>query len=234
MAQHVQNLIDELLDRIAWPTANNAAHRAKCLLALNNQEKTISQRGSWEYLSVRTTLGLNNGVQKLVVPSSPQFDPLKAAAIADDLGPLTYLPVGDFDSIPLDTAYLIVRTNRPGYWTLARDGASGLTIFFDKANTIGSTITFNITYQQTVLALTDANNSFSLLPEGYEKTILLDAAELELKRILRIPIPQWKLEDFKEAMQMFYAANRTTKPEAKTDEDIQDAKGYERVMAPGV
>lgn len=232
MAQHVQGLIDELLDRIAFPVANNAAHRAKCLLALNNQEKAISQRGSLSYLSVRTTLPLANNLQKLAVPTNPNFDPVKAAAISDDIGPLTFLPIGDFDLVPLDTGYLVTRINRPGYWTVARDGAGGLTIFFDVMNTTGNTINFNFTYQQTVLTLADATNSFSLLPLGYENTLLLDAAEIELKRILHIPIQQWKLDGHSADMEHFYAANRTEKPEAKTDEDITDQKAYERI-APG-
>lgn len=227
----VQTLIDELLDRIAWPTTNNSAHRAKCLVALNNVERKIAQRGSWQYLSVKATLALLNNQQKAVLPTNPAVDPLKAASLADDAGPLRFLPVGDFDMEPLDTGYLVTRTNRPGIFTIARDGGGGvLTAFFDTLNTTGSTITYSFTYQQVAQALADNTNSFSLLPETYEKTILLDGAEIEIKRIIKAPIEQWYLQAYSQAVEQFFSANRTTKPEAKTDEDISDAKAYERAM----
>lgn len=231
MSLHVQGMIDELIDRIAFPTTNNAGHRAQLLRQLNNSERWISQQGSFLYLQQRVTLALAHLATTVAAPTNPQLDSLKTATIAGDYGPLVYYPTGEFDEMAMDQTNAI-RTTQPSSWTLAMSGTV-LTIFFDRQNQSGGLITYTFAYQRTPIDLVDLNSSFSLLPEGYERTLLMDRAEREIKRILRIPIEPWKLSEFEESMQAFASSQRTTKPEATTDAEIAAKKQYEVQLAPG-
>lgn len=230
MPATVQTLINNLCDRLGWSTADSAK-RAIALEALNVSEKYISQQGSFLYLSKRSSLSVNSGASSAAAPAD--FDYGKAATLVGDAGPLEYLPLGDFDAAAVRAAGNLVRTDRPGYWTFAFSGTTA-TIFVKPTNGTGSSLSLTFVYQKFVADLADTGSSFSLLPEGVEKTLLLDRAEWWLKDKLGIPMRPKFIADLEDQLQAFYNAQRATKPEAQTDPEIVAAKTYERQLKPGV
>jgi hypothetical protein len=227
---HVQDLVTELCTRMAWSTAAGT-QRTRALKEINRAEKWIAQQGSFLYLSKRDSLTLNNGASSVAAPSD--YDYGKAAAIVGDSGLLEYKKLGDFDAIGMRTGGNMIRTDRPGYWTFAF-ATSTATIFLKPANTSGSNLSLTFTYQRRVAALTDATNSYSLLPETYEDTILLDRAEYYAKKMLGIPMGAKFIEELDSQLATFFGAQRTTNPESQPDGETEAAKIYETQLQPGV
>lgn len=228
MSTSVDKLISELEFRLGWP--DDAAHRLRCLNAINEAELFIAQQGSFLYLSCDRSLSLPNNASSVAMPSGPLVDYGKLAVIADDVGVLAYQPVDTFYTVPMATFYSL-RNTRPSAWRFGRDGSNAPAIFFrgttSPANTTGGTLSYTITYQQIPVALADDPASFSLLPSGYADTLLLGRAESELRRIMRSAGWEKKAQEFTEQLTPFYAGQRTSKEEARTDPEVQQRAQYE-------
>lgn len=222
MSTAVSTLIARLEYLLGWP--DDSAHRLKCLDAINEAELFIAQQGSFLYLSCDRALSLPNNASSVAMPSGPLIDYGKLAVVADDVGVLSYQPVDTFYTAPMATFYSL-RNTRPAAWRFGRDGANALAIFFrgttTPANTTGGTLAYTITYQQIPVALVDDPASFSLLPSGYADTLLIARAEAELRRIQRSVGWQAKAQEFTDQLTPFYAGQRTSKEEARTDPEVQ-------------
>lgn len=218
MAATITTLIGTITDRLGWGSAD-AAKRLIVLDALNKSEKFIAQQGSFLYLSKRSTINLLSATSSVASPAD--YDYGKAAAIIGDLGPLEFKRLGEFDAVILRTSSTgySIRNDRPSFWTFAFS-AGVATIFFGPANTSGGTIAYTFTYQRTVVDLLDNSVSVSLLPEGYEQTILVDRAEWLIKDKLAAPMSPTFVQSITEGLQQFYGSQRTNKPEAITDPEI--------------
>jgi hypothetical protein len=227
MSTSVDKLISELEYRLGW--ADDAAHRLRCLNAINEAELFIAQQGSFLYLSCDRALSLANNTSSVAMPSGPLIDYGKLAVVADDVGVLSYQPADTFYTAPLATFYSL-RNTRPAVWRFGRDNSNALAIFFrgatSPANTTGGSLAYTITYQQIPVALTDDAGSFSLLPSGYADTLLLARAEAELRRIMRSIGWEKKASEFSEQLTPFYAGQRTSKEEARTDPEVQQRAQY--------
>jgi hypothetical protein len=227
MSTSVDKLIARLEYLIGWP--DDAAHRLKCLDALNEGELFISQQGSFLYLSCDRALSLTNNTSSVVMPSGPLVDYGKLAVIADDVGVLNYQPVDTFYTAPAATFYSL-RNTRPAVWRWGRDGSNAPVIFFrgatSPANSTGGPIAYTITYQQIPIALADDPASFSLLPAGYADTLLIARAEAELRRIMRSIGWQEKAKEFEAQMGAFVDGQRASKEEAKVDSEVQQRAQY--------
>lgn len=228
MSTSVDLLVSQLEYLIGWP--DDAAHRVRCLKALNDAEQFIAQQGSFLYLSRDMQLSLPNNASSVAIPTGPNIDYGKLAVIADDVGVLTYKPVDQFYTFPLATFYSL-RNTRPAVWRWGRDSANAITIYFrgptSPANTTGGSLAYTFTYQQIPAALIDLNTSFSLLPEGYADTLLMARAEAELRRIQRSIGWEKKGQEFIDQLTPFYAGQRTSKEEARTDPEVQQRAQHE-------
>lgn len=231
MADPIQTILTELLELINAPTAGapSVVWRAKGLKVLNKSERRIAQRGSMTYLNHRNAaFSLGNGAETLAVPTSPAMDYGKAATITGPNGPLEFVPIDQFYSVNRFT-YNAVDVTKPSRWTLV-DSA---TILFDRPNTSGVAYVMTLLYQKAIAALVDTGASFSLLPDGYEWTLLLIDAEIQWKRELERPLDQWVIEDHAAALESFYDAQWARKPESQKGEESAKKQIHRTKIAPG-
>jgi len=213
---------------------DDAAHRAKCLDALNEAERYIATQGSFIYLSKQTTITLVNTPGSndfLPVPTSPAMDYGKFAVIRDATGILTYLPPDQFPNGGIGTAYLL-RPLVPAVWTLGLDSGSVPSFFFYPANTSVGSVAYTLRYQRAVTDLTDAGNSYSLLPEGYEQTLLIRRAEADLRRTLNRKNWDMLMGEFDKQISSFYNGQRTSKESSKTDNEVAQRKQFDTQTGP--
>ena len=200
------------------------AQRATVLDALNRTERFLANLGSMLYLDRRTTLALTTADGDVAAPDDYAYG--KRAAIIDpraalDLRELTYLPPGEFDLIGASPGGNVIDTTRPSYWTFSFVGASpAKMIVFAPSNTSGSTITYTFQYQRRVDLLTDSGASFSLVPAGWEMTLLLDSAVWLIKDHLHWPISQRFEDRLDGQVAAFLSEQMVSKPDAGTQSDI--------------
>lgn len=215
----VATLITDLCTRMGWSSTDSTA-RADALRQLNIEERRISQPYSMLYLQVvdTTSVALANTASSVTLPTCDFGKPLTIVGL--QFREIDALHEAD------DDTYGDYQSTRPGFWSVANTTATPPvpTIYFSRANTTGSTITYTSIYQRIVAALTDSSSSFSVLPEGYEDTLLLDSAEAELKRQKREPDAMLLLERVREARESLYGSYRTTKERPMTDREQIDRK----------
>lgn len=234
MADHVQRLIDEGLNRLGW--ASDSAHRNRYLDKLNESEREIAQPGSFLYLQRLYSITLANNAVSAPLPTSPSvpnidFGKSMSLRIVSEPGYLTYYAPDRF-RVGSASSYYALRNDRPSAWTLERDTSSVLTIFVDPANTTLGNLTLELSAQMAVTTLTDANTSFSLLPDGYEWTLLLGRAEAKLLGELDRPFYQAKKADNDALLQAFYSGQRTQKKFPQTDPETERRKADEDLLDP--
>lgn len=230
MPTAVSTLITDLCGRMGWNSASSTP-RADALKALNVAEKWISQRYSLSYLQFKqdivmavadSTIAITTFTHKPDMGKTIIFSP---GTFAEQIA---YRPVDQFLEENLDT-YGMIAVKKPAFWTWYLNASSAIEFKFKPANTTGGNLTIHAFYQRLVAALTDAANSYSLLPEGYEETILIDRAEVELKR--QQTVVGWELLDKRnrEDLERFYQGYRTTKEKAMMDPEQVDRKAAERL-----
>lgn len=199
------------------------AQRVTVLDALNRTERFLANLGSMLYLERRTTLALATADNDTAAPDDYAYG--KKAVIVDpraalDSRELTYLPPGEFDTIGQSPTGNTIDTSRPSYWTFTFTTATPTKmIVFAPSNTTGSTITYTFQYQRRVELLTDSG-AFSLVPPGWEMTLLLDCAVWLIKDKLHWPVSQRFEERLDSQMAAFLSEQMVAKPDAGTDADI--------------
>lgn len=200
------------------------AQRVPVLDAINRTERFLANLGSMLYLDRRTTLALNTADNDTAAPDDYGYG--KNAKIIDPRSTLnnpelSYLPPGEFDQIGNSPTGNAIETNRPAYWTFSFVGASpAKMIVFAPSNTTGGTITYTFQYQRRVELLADSGSSFSLVPPGWEMTLLLDSAVWLIKDHLHWPISQRFEDRLDGQMAAFLSEQMVSKPDAGTQADI--------------
>lgn len=213
-------LIDRLLSLVDWratPTTSDQ-ERIDCLNALNICEQLIAQSESLMYLETETSLSLATGRDYVIIPTTPLIDFGKdvTLGVPGGEGIIEYRPPDKFAALRISTAYAI--GTDPAYYTITRDQTTAERRFkFKPSNTSGLTITIPLWCQVIPPALTDASNSVSMLPDGYELTLLLPMAEEYIKSKRH----EFGLDSLSESLsaqlQEFYNKQRSNKEKAATD-----------------
>jgi hypothetical protein len=215
-------LIDRLITQVGFNVTANTAdqERVDCLNALNWAEQELAQAEALKYLERRAALTLNSGASTVAVPAGVDFgkDIYIENSTGDGIIPI--LPARKFAAMSAPTYDRITQT--PSGATIAADsGTDALTIYFKPANTSGGNLALTLVYQKIPAALTDSNVSNSLLPEGYEITLLLRLAEFYIKQ-RRNEIGWDALKrDIDGAVAAFYSKQRSGKLKSTTDEGLQ-------------
>jgi hypothetical protein len=229
MTTSVQLLINEGLARVGW--ADEPAKRARFLAALNESERFIPAPGSFIYLTRKYPLTIANTASSVGMPTGVDYGKAMSLRIVGQPGYLKYVPADRFMVSAIAT-YYDVGEDYPAVWTVMRDASGTMTIYVDPANSSGGNLTFELTAQQAVADLVDTTSSFSLLPDGYEWTLLLRRAEAQIRR--QLSRPDWKAvqDEADELLQIFYTAQRTSKAWSATDAEAVSRKRDDVELAP--
>lgn len=227
------DLVTNIIRRMGWPD-DASTGRADVLRALNDAYMEILQKHSLLFLQVRTTLTLPTATLLLPAPTSPLIDIGKTCIIGlpSSAGELVYKAPDEFEREPAYT-YGAWGNTVPACWTFATDTSGTLQIHFRPGNTSGLSVVYTISYQQVAAELTDGVGA-TLLPEGYEDTLLTNFAEEKLRRYHGAPGWQELAQRNAADLEAFYEKYRATKERPWTDREQMDRKAYEAQMAPGV
>lgn len=222
-------LIDRLLTLLLWEATTDVSRqeRKDCLNALNFAEHHIAQSEALKYLEQRAQLAANAAA--VAVPTNPAIDFGKDYTLetSDGKGRIDVVPADEFAARASETYDRIEQ--KAAVALLAMDGTT-LKWFLKPTP---SSETLFVIYQRIPAALTDAGDSFSLLPEGYELTLLLTVAEAYIKR-RRSALEADFLDAFtKMQLDAFYDKQRTSKRRPMTDKSRERRKIDEERLEPG-
>lgn len=226
-----QTLITELAKRLDLDSADSTV-RADMLRQLNISQQNVLQDHSLSFLAAQGSLSLltTGGGNSVAVPVS--IDRGKAITLgrAAGDGEIEYTPQSEWFRTNLDT-YRMTTQTEPSYFTMALVSAVD-TFLFKPANTSGGTLSIPYMAQLVPVAMTDASNSYSMLPEGWEDTLLLDSAEAELRRFHGEPFWQEIYARANDKKERLYASYRTTKEQPMTDREQKERKVAVETLAP--
>lgn len=221
-------LITELARRLNFETAN-ATVRADMLLRLNASQHDIVQGRSLRFLVAQGTVTLNSAASTAAVPTT--IDDGKALTLgrASSDGEIEYVPLDEWYRTNLD-AYGAITQTEPSHYTIAQV-SSALTFLFKPGNTSGAGLTIPYLAQLIPTAIADSSTT-SILPEGWEVTLLLLDAEAEERRILGYA--SWaemkvRADTLREAL---YESYRTSKEQPMTDREQAERKAAREQLAP--
>jgi len=225
-------LITDLAKRLDLDDTDTVKVRPDMLRQLNVSQQNELQDHSLSFLAAQGTLSLltSGGGNSVAVPTT--IDRGKAITLgrASGDGELEYVPQSDWFRTNIDT-YRQASQAEPSYFTIAL--VAGVdTFLFKPANTSGGTLSIPYMAQLIPVAMTDANNSFSMLPEGWEDTLLLDSAEAELRRFHGEPFWQEVYARANDKKERLYASYRTTKEQPMTDREQKERKIAVETLAP--
>ena len=224
-------LITNLAQRLDLDSTD-ATTRADMLRQLNISQQNVLQDHSLSFMSTSGTLSLptSGGGNSVAVPTT--IDRGKALTLGRAVGDgeIEYVAQADWYRTNNDT-YRMPTQTEPSYYTIAL--VSGVdTFLFKPANTSGGTLTIPYLAQLVPVAMTDAGGSFSMLPEGWEDTLLLDAAEAELRRFHGEPFWQEVFTRANDKKERLYSSYRTTKDQPNTDREQEERKVSREKLAP--
>jgi hypothetical protein len=224
-------LIDRLLTLVGWQASANPSdpQRIDCLNALNFAESYIAQSEALKYLDVRTTISANAAA--VAVPTNPAIDFGKDYVLetSDGLARIEVVPPDEFAARGSETFDRIV--SKAAVAMLAVDASDATLKWFFKPTPSAETIP--LTYQRVPAALTDSGGSTSLLPEGYELTLLLMIAEAYVKRRRNSLESDFLDASTRALLDQFYDKQRTSKLKPMTDKSRERRKVDEEALAPG-
>lgn len=211
-------LIDELLTLLGWRATSTVAdqERKDALAALNVAEQLVAQSESLYYLQERRALSLPAGQSYVAVPEDIDYGKDMTFSPANGEGVIEYRSWDKFAAIRSISGYAI--TSSPAYYSLAIDQATGeLRFWFKPGNATANPISVVLVAQAIPPALTDAVDSYSMLPDGYERTLLLPIAE-EYCKSQRNEFGLEKLTaELRSRLGEFYNKQRPSKTKPATD-----------------
>ena len=216
-----QTLITLLAKRMDLDSAD-ANVRADLLQQLNISQQDICHDHSLSFLVTNSSVTLNSALSYVAVPTGVDVGKtVTLSRVAAD-GEIEYVPVDEWWRKRIDT-YGSPTETEPSFFTVAN--VSGVVSFlFKPGNTSGGNLVIPYIAQMVATDMTDGGASYSVLPEGWENTLLLIDAEAELRRVQNEP--QWA--DMKaranERKERLYSSYRTTKEQAMTDREQQERK----------
>lgn len=218
MTTSAQQLITDLCKRLGLDQADSTNARPDLLRQLNISQKMICQDHSLRFLVTKDVLSVV--ASQVAVPSTIDDGKTITLGKPSGDGEIGYMSTDEWFRQRIDTYGEGTAPTEPTKYTIAK--VSGvLTFLFSPAG-----ITASVPYlaQLLVTDMTDSGGSFSVLPSGWEDTLLLDHAEAELRRVLNEP--QWqelnaRVDDKKERL---YSSYRTTKEQPMTDREQRERK----------
>lgn len=215
-------LITKLAKRLDLDSAD-ATVRLDMLAQLNESQRAICQDHSLRFLITSATVSVTSSAA--AVPST--IDDSKAITLGRPSGDgeIEYVPTDEWYRTRVDTYGEPFSPTEPTHYTVAL--VAGVNTFLFKPAALTATVPYLA--QLFVTDLADSSGT-SLLPEGFEDTLLLDHAEGELRR--RMNEPQWeelavRANDKKERL---YSSYRTTKEQPMTDREQSERKGARETL----
>lgn len=224
-----QLLITNLAQRLDLDSTD-ATVRVDMLRQINISQQNILQDHSLSFMTDNGSRTLASAASSAAVPTTIDVGKAITLGRAAGDGELQFVPLSEWWRANVDT-YRMPTQTEPSFWTIAQ--VAGVSTFlFKPANTSGGTLTIPYLAQLIPVAMTDASNSFSMLPEGWEDTLLLDSAEAELRRFHGEPFWQEIFARANDKKERLYASYRTTKEQAMTDREQKERKVAAETLAP--
>lgn len=227
-----QTLISNLAKRVDR-NGDDPPTRVLILRQLNESQQSILQDRSLRFMEDNGTITLLSAASSAAVPTTLDDGKTMALGRAAGDGELIYVPPDEWYTTHLDT-YRMPTQTVPAYYTITQV-AGVRTFLFKPGNTSGGNLSIPYVAQLVPVAMTDSSSSYSMLPEGFEDTLLLDHAEIEWRRFNGDPIqaaPQFMVARTEEKKTALYESYRTTKEVAKTDREQMQRKNAREVLAP--
>lgn len=223
-------LILDLAKRLDLDSTDATNVQPDMLRQLNISQQNVLQDHSLSFMSTNGTLSLSSAASSAAVPST--IDRGKAIALgrASGDGEIEYIPQSEWFRTNIHT-YRMPTQTEPSYFTIVQ--VAGVdTFLFKPANTSGGTLSIPYLAQLVPVAMTNSGSSFSMLPEGWEDTLLLDSAEAELRRFHGEPFWQEVFARANDKKERLYASYRTTKEQPMTDREQKERKIAKETLAP--
>lgn len=174
-------LIDRLIGLVGWRATSTTTdqERVDALNALNYCDQLIAQSEALMYLTTETSIALPNNQDYVALPANPVIDFGKDIVLEQPGGEgiIEYRPPDKFAALRTSVGAYVIGAD-PAYYTIVRDHATGERRFkFKPKNSSGGPLTIPLVAQVVPPAMTDDGASKSMLPDGYELTLLLPAAQ---------------------------------------------------------
>jgi len=205
-------LITDLLNRLNLNTAGTL-ERVDALRLLNYSQREICQEHSLSFLYPPGTLSVVTGAA--TIPATIDAGKLLTLGRVSGDGDIDYVELDRWYEADTDT-YLQPAQTEPYVYTIA--GSQ----FLFKPSTFSGTVPYIA--QLLVVDMTDASNSYSVLPEGWETSLLLIDAEYEYRRLQNEPQTTELLARRNAKREALYGSYRTSKIQAKTDREQKERK----------
>lgn len=218
------------LDNNPGAVGDGSAERLDALRQLNISQTTLVQDHSLRFLNTNGTITLNSAASSAAMPTTLDDGKSFTLGRAASDGEIDYVPPDEWFRTNLDTYRMPTQTG-PSFYTVAVVSGT-LTILFKPGNTSGSSMAIPYMGQALATVMTDATNSFSVLPEGWEDSLLLDHAEIELRRFNNEPVPDYLAQRAMDKQERLYSSYRTTKEQAMTDREQEERKVARETLAP--
>ena len=213
-------LIDRLLFLLGWKATavTTDQERKDALACLNWAQRFVNNREALLHLNYTWSITVGVNATKIDLAAAPfttiPFDYTKDHLLRDGNGmPIEYLPIDRFHRAFATNDRVF--TSPSGYIISVDDADSKRYIMFDEAQPASAT--FKLHGQRYPADLTDANNSYMLLPEGDELVLGLPIAE-QFAKTRKFSMDVEVLDAGTRAeLEFFYARNRTNKLTPATD-----------------
>lgn len=224
-----QTLINHLAKRLDLDSTDSTV-RADLLRQLNVSQAAVLQDHSLRFMEDYSTVTLNSAASSAAVPTTiDDGKTLVLGRVAGD-GEIEYEPIDGWFRTHLDTYREPTQTG-PSYYTIVQVSGAR-TFLFKPGNTSGVSMAIPLAAQLIQVAMTDANDSLSMLPEGWEDTLLLDHAEVELLRFANETPPDYLVARVSDKQERLYSSYRTTKEQAMTDREQVETKNAREKLGP--
>lgn len=230
-------LISDLCKRVDMnpgTTGDGSAERLDALRMLNASQSTVLQDHSLRFLVDEGTLTLLSAGSSVAVPTTIDDGKLISLGRPGGDGEIVYVPPDEWFRTNLDTYRQPATGNsatHPSYYTISR--VAGVNTFlFKPSNTSGGNLSIPYKAQAVPVAMTDSASSFSVLPEGWEDSLLIDHAEIEWRRVIGMDMPNGLAERTSNKQERLYSSYRTTKEQPMTDREQSERKVAREKLAP--
>jgi hypothetical protein len=220
-------LITDLAKRLDLDSTD-ATTRTDMLRQLNISQHEIVQAHSLKFLADDGTLTLTSTASSVAVPTGIDTGKAMTLGRADGKGSLKYIPLDEWYQKRRNTYGSLAQTE-PNSYTIINDAGTE-TFLFDVAASGGSK---SIPYiaQKIATAIADSSST-SILPEGWEDTLLLTHAEAELRRLNKEPLAEELYARANDLKERLYSSYRTTKEQQMTDREQEERKVARENLAP--
>lgn len=206
-------LITDILHRMGRDTTGTK-ERADCVHQLNISQHEICDEQSLRFLISSGTLNVVGS--SCAVPATIDTSKTMTLSRVSGDGEIVYVELDAWWTTAIDTYGQGAAQTEPTHYTVA-----GSTMLF-KPPGLNATVPYLA--QLRIVDLTDDVNSFSMLPEGYEHTLLAIDCEADLRRELNEPQAAELKTRAQAKRDVLYGAERTSKMAAKTDREQKERK----------